>query len=105
MKPAFPLLLATLALSACQDSDKSYDAIHGPENTLQAPLFSEDNRQIDPTNRKLMEMAKEDSLFYTKKKAAEEAAPSTDTSATAGAVADTSALSTPPTPPVPTAAH
>jgi len=70
MKPTAALLIGLFALAACQDVDKSYDAIHAPENVLGAPLFSEANRQQDATNRKLMEMAKKDSLFYIKKKAA-----------------------------------
>lgn len=70
MKPAAALALVALAFTACQDADKSYDAIHGPENVLQAPLFSEENRQQDATNRQLMEMAKEDSLFFVKKEKA-----------------------------------
>jgi hypothetical protein len=95
MKPAVVLFLATLALSACQDSDKSYDTIAGPENTLQAPLFSEDNRQIDVTNRKMMEIAKEDSLFFIKKKAVEVVAKSDSAAATAS---DTSKAATTPMP-------
>lgn len=70
MKPAAALALVALAFTACQDADKSYDAVHGPENVLQAPLFSEENRQQDATNRQLMEMSKEDSLFFVKKEKA-----------------------------------
>jgi hypothetical protein len=69
MKSTSALLFGLLILASCQDADKSYDAIHGPENVLGAPLFSDANRQQDATNRQLIELAKRDSLFFIKKKA------------------------------------
>jgi hypothetical protein len=95
MKLASALLLGFVALSACQETDKSYDAIHGPENVLGAPLFSAENRQQDATNRKLMEFAEKEGLFYPKEKKEE----ASDTAA--NLPADTAAL--PPAPPAPDA--
>jgi len=58
------------ALVACQEKDMSYDAINGPENVLQAPLFSDENLQQDPTNAALREAAIADSMFFVRAKAA-----------------------------------
>ena len=70
MKPAAlayaALAFAALTFAACQDQDKSYDAMYGPENVLQAPLTSEANRQTNKTNRELFEKAVADSAFYAK---------------------------------------
>jgi hypothetical protein len=99
MKPAAALFLAALALSACQDADKSYDASYGPENVLMAPLFSEANRQVNPKNRELMELAKKDSLFFAKKKEAVAATP--DSAAPSPVVADTAAAPAPAAPAAP----
>jgi|GEM_PF-6928278 len=66
MRLAFIYVLGALVLISCQDADKSYDSIHGPENVLGAPLFSAANRQQDSTNRKLMNLSVKDSLFYAK---------------------------------------
>lgn len=85
MKPAALAFCAlVLGLSACQDPDKGYDAIHGPENVLGAPLFSADNRQQDKTNRELMEKAQADSMFYSRR------AQEQTTTDSASAPADTS---------------
>ena len=45
----------------------SYDAINGPENVLQAPLASSENKQENSTNAMLLEKTLADSMFYAKR--------------------------------------
>ena len=46
----------------------SYDAIHGPENVLMAPMASAQNKQENSTNAMLLEKTLADSMFYSKRR-------------------------------------